>query len=57
MKFDMNSSVEMEHNRNVDITLKNYMSMTYNKALIALNAGSDTEEGHFNFCVLLSMLL
>jgi len=35
--------------------------MTYNKALIALNAGwnsrSDTEEGYFNFCMPLSMLL
>jgi len=34
--------------------------MTYDKALIALNAGwnsrSDTKEGHFNFCVPLSML-
>ena len=35
--------------------------MTYDKALIALNAGwnsrSDTEEGYFNFCVPLNMLL
>ena len=41
--------------------LKNYMSMMYDKALIALNDGtlnlSDTEEGHFNFCMSLSMLL
>ena len=61
MKFDMNLSVKIEHNWNVSIisTLKNYMM--YDKALIALNAGwnskSDTEEGYFNFCVLLSMLL
>ena len=35
--------------------------MTYDKALIALNAGwntrSDTEEGYFNFCVPLNMML
>ena len=63
MKFDELNDVEIDRNRNVSITntLKNYMSMTYDKALIALkdkcNSRSDTEEGHFNFCVPLSMLL
>ena len=50
-------------NWNVGITstLKNYVSMMYDKALVALKNGwnrrSDTEEGHFNICVPLSMLL
>jgi len=63
MKFDMNSTVWIDRNRNMGIssTLKNYVSMTYDKALIVLNAGwnsrSDTKEEHFNFCVPLSMLL
>jgi len=62
MKFDMNG-IEIDRNRNVEITstIKNNVSMTYGKALIALNAGwnsrSDTEKGHFNFCAPLSMLL
>jgi len=47
--------VEIDRNRNVGIIniIKN-ASMTYDKVLIALNAGwnfkSDTEEGYFNFC-------
>ena len=58
----MNSTVEIDRNRNVGITsIKNYMSMTYDKALIALNAGwnsrSDTKGGYFNFCMPLNMLL
>jgi len=63
MKFDMNNGVKIDRNRKVGITstLKNYVSMTYDKTLIALNARwnsrSDMEEGHFNFCVPLSMLL
>jgi len=52
--------VKFDRNRNVGITINNYVS-TYNKSLIALNAGwntrSDTEEGYFNFCVSLNMLL
>ncbi|KYN14185.1 hypothetical protein ALC57_13604 [Trachymyrmex cornetzi] len=57
------NGVEIDRNRNVGITstIKNYVSMTYDKALIALNAGwnsrSDTEEGYFNFCMPLNMLL
>jgi len=59
--YELNG-VEIDRNRNIGITstLKNYASMTYDKALIALNAGwnfrSDTEEGYFNFCML-NMLL
>ncbi|KYN18876.1 hypothetical protein ALC57_08806 [Trachymyrmex cornetzi] len=62
IRYELNG-VEIDRSRNVGITstLKNYVSPTYDKALIALNAGwntrSDTEKGHFNFCVPLSMLL
>ncbi|KYN28037.1 hypothetical protein ALC57_02555 [Trachymyrmex cornetzi] len=62
IRYELNG-VEIDRNRNVGITstIKNYVSMTYDKALIALNAGwnsrSDTEEGYFNFCVPLNMLL
>ncbi|XP_018398463.1 PREDICTED: uncharacterized protein LOC108776362 [Cyphomyrmex costatus] len=55
--------VEIDRNRNVGITstLKNYVSLTYDKSLIALNTGwnsrSDITEGYFNFCVPLNMLL
>ncbi|KYN18629.1 hypothetical protein ALC57_09068 [Trachymyrmex cornetzi] len=62
IRYELNG-VEIDRNRNVRITsiIKNYVSMTYDKALIALNAGwnsrSDTEEGYFNFCVQLNMLL
>jgi len=56
--YELNG-VKFDRNRNVGITIKNYVS-TYNKSLIALNAGwntrSDTEEGYFNFCVSLNML-
>ena len=51
MKFNMNNDVEIDRNRNVDITsmFKNYVSMMYDKASIALNAEwnsrSDTKEG------------
>jgi len=56
------NGVKIDRNE-MDITsvLKNYMSMTYDKALIALNirwnSRCDMEERYFNFCVLLSMLL
>ena len=52
-----------DRNRNVEITstIKNYVSMMYDKVLIALNAEwnfrSDTEEEYFNFCVPLNVLL
>ena len=38
IQYELNS-VEIDRNRNVGITIKNYVSMTYDKALIALNAG------------------
>ncbi|XP_018403529.1 PREDICTED: uncharacterized protein LOC108780350 [Cyphomyrmex costatus] len=62
IRYELNS-VEIDRNRNVGITstLKNYVSLTYDKSLIALNAGwnsrSDIMEGYFNFCVPLNMLL
>ena len=39
IRYEFNG-VEIDRNQNVDITntLKNYVSMTYDKALIALNA-------------------
>jgi len=42
MRFNMNSIVEIDRNRNVGITsaFKNYVcKMTYDKILIALNVG------------------
>ena len=62
IRYELND-VEIDRNRNVGITsiIKNYLSMTYDKALIALNTGwnsrSDTEEGYFNFCVRSTCLL
>ncbi|KYN11455.1 hypothetical protein ALC57_16390 [Trachymyrmex cornetzi] len=62
IRYELNG-VEIDRNRNVGITstIKNYVSLTYDKALIALNAGwnsrSETEEGQFNFYVPLNMLL
>jgi len=45
----------MEIDRNRNVIIKNYVSMTYDKALITLNAEwnsrSDTEEGYFNFSI------
>ncbi|KYN09579.1 hypothetical protein ALC57_18304 [Trachymyrmex cornetzi] len=62
IRYELNG-VEIDSNRNVEVTntIKNYVSMTYDKALIVLNAGwysrSDMEKGYFNFCVPLNMLL
>ena len=62
IRYEFNG-VEINRNRNVGITstIKNYVSIMYDEALIALNAGwnfrSDMEEGYFNFCVPLNMLL
>jgi len=40
MKFDMNSTVEIDRkNIGITSTIKNYVSMMYDKALIALNVG------------------
>ena len=55
IRYKLND-VDIDHNRNVGITntIKNYVSMMYNKPLIALSTGwnrSDTEKGYFNFCV------
>ena len=59
MKFDELNDVEIDRNRNVSITntLKNYMSMTYDKALIALNSGTLDPTRRDTFCVSLNMLL
>jgi len=62
-RYELNG-VKIDRNRNVEITnIKNYASMMYDKALIALNTGwnfsyrgFDMEEGYFNFCVPFNML-
>jgi len=61
IRYELNG-VEIDRNRNIGITstIKNYVSMTYDKSLIALNArwnSRSKEEGYFNFCVPLNMLL
>jgi len=62
IRYKLNS-VEIDLNKNVEITstIKNYISLMYEKSLIALNVGwntrSGTEEEHFNFCIPLNMLL
>ena len=57
MKFEL-SGVEIDRNRNVGITIKNYVN---DKVLIALNAGwnsrSDTKKITFRLGLLLNMLL
>ncbi|XP_036147179.1 uncharacterized protein LOC118647079 [Monomorium pharaonis] len=54
--------VEIDRNRNVGITstLKNYVTMSAARSVIARNAGWDPwnpPNGYFNFCVPLNMLL
>ncbi|XP_036146769.1 uncharacterized protein LOC118646927 [Monomorium pharaonis] len=54
--------VEIDRNRNVGITssLKNYVTMSSDRSVIARNAGWDPwnlPNGYFNFCVPLNMLL
>ena len=55
--------VEIDRNRNVGITstLKNYVSLSYDKGMIMQNAGWNIApmilEGYFNFCVPLYTLL
>jgi len=50
--------MEIDRNRNVRITIKNYASMTTKLCLERrYNSRSDTEEGYFNFWVLLNILL
>ncbi|XP_026825290.1 uncharacterized protein LOC113561901 [Ooceraea biroi] len=64
IRYELNG-VDIDRNRNVGITstLKNYVSLTTSMNEMLKNAGwdiasfSNGEEGHFNFCVPLSMLL
>lgn len=62
IRYELNG-VEIDRNRNVGITstIKNYVSLTYDKALILQNAGWDISsavlDGYFNFCVPLNLLL
>ncbi|RLU21767.1 hypothetical protein DMN91_006143 [Ooceraea biroi] len=64
IRYELND-VDIDRNRNAGITftLKNYVSLTASRNGMLKNAGwdivnfSNGEEGHFNFCVPLSMLL
>ncbi|XP_036140849.1 uncharacterized protein LOC118644963 [Monomorium pharaonis] len=62
IRYELNG-VEIDRNRNVGITstLKNYVSLSYDKAVIMQNArwefSYNLPEGYFNFCVPLSVLL
>jgi len=62
IRYELNG-VEIDGNRNVRITntIKNYVLLTYDKALIMRNAGWDITstipERYFNFCVPLNTLL
>jgi len=62
IRYELNG-VEIDRNRNVGITsaIKNYVSLTYDKAQILRNAGWDITsgipEGYFNFCIPLNTLL
>ncbi|XP_070529826.1 uncharacterized protein [Cardiocondyla obscurior] len=62
IRYELNG-VEIDRNRNVGITstLKNYISLTSDNAVMLQNAGwsetSTTSEGFFNFCVPLNSKL
>ncbi|XP_011168888.1 uncharacterized protein LOC105202193 [Solenopsis invicta] len=61
IRYELNG-VEIDRNRNVGITstLKNYVTMSSDRSVIARNAGWDPRNppnGYFNFCVPLNMLL
>jgi len=62
IRYELNG-VEINRTRNVEITssIKNYISLTYDKALIMRNAGwniaSTIPERYLNFCVPLNTLL
>ncbi|RLU25440.1 hypothetical protein DMN91_001596 [Ooceraea biroi] len=64
IRYELNG-VDIDRSRNAGITstLKNYVSLTASRNGMLKNAGwdivnfSNGEEGHFNFCVPLSMLL
>jgi len=62
IRYEFNG-IKIDRNRNVGITstIKNYVSLTYDKALIMRNTGWDITstipEGYLNFCVPLNTLL
>ncbi|XP_036140658.1 uncharacterized protein LOC118647460 [Monomorium pharaonis] len=61
IRYELNG-VEIDRNRNVGITsaLKNYITMSSDRIMIANNAGWEpwnSPNGYFNFCVPLNMLL
>lgn len=62
IRYELNG-VEIDRNRNVGITstIKNYVSLTYNKAQILRNTGwditSSIPEGYLNFSISLNTLL
>jgi len=65
IRYELNG-VEIDHNKNFGITstIENYVSLTYDKAIILPNTGWDIRtigsslpQGHINFCVPLNMLL
>jgi len=61
IRYELNG-VEIDRNRiGITSTIKNYVSLTYDKALIMRNAGWDITstipEGYFNFCVPFNKLL
>jgi len=64
IRYELNG-VEIDRNRNVGITstLKNYISLTFDNAMMLQNAGwsgtsaGNESTGFFNFCVPLSILL
>jgi len=62
IRYELNG-MGIDRNRNVGITstIKNYVSLIYDKALIMRNAGWDIAsiipEEYFNFCVPLNTLL
>ncbi|XP_072744040.1 uncharacterized protein [Anoplolepis gracilipes] len=63
LRYELNG-VEIDRNRNVGITctIKNYISLTHERSKILHNAAwnivaKNSDEGYFNFCVPLNMLL
>ena len=62
IRYELNG-MEIDRNRNVGITstMKNYVSLTFDKGMIMQNAGwdmsSNLSKDYFNFCVPLNLLL
>lgn len=60
IRYELNG-VEIDRNRNVGITstMKNYVSLSFDRGWTMQNAGWDITslDGHFNFCVPLDLLL